>query len=234
MKLLFISHIAQDQLDLVRLCKSQKDFALSLALSMEQAKKDFVFDDFKAILIEASMPSLDLTKLSTETIRKIVFYGNKNSLFQLKASKEYIIRFIEKPISPTALQHLMPSCIEPPAEKVAEQCLDFSYIEKLTRGKVELKVDLMEIFLDVVGEETLKVERALPKKDWVQISSSMHRMKSNLRMFGFMDIVEVVSDIETHTRNSMDIENCQVAILDVMPQLKRLLRCVEGERAKLN
>ena len=234
MKLLLVSHIAKDQLSLVRHCNALGGFNLCLAMDMEQALQGCKLNRYDILLVEAELPGLDMRQLLSATSAPMVFLGDQNALKQLSLPGEYILRSIEKPIKAEALQKLKFPEQSSEASASEEAKLDFSHIERLTRGKVELKMDLMEIFIEVVGEETEKVEVALPIADWVQISSSMHRMKSNLRMFGCMQVVEVVGAIENYARNTIELESCQEAIIAVMPQLKKLLNSVKGEMARLN
>ena len=82
---------------------------------------------------------------------------------------------------------------------------------------------MLRIFIDVVSEETANAKLARKAKDWVALSYSLHRMKSNMRMLGLGSLVELVDRIETAALIGEGMEDLEQDMTQAFQRLDRVL-----------
>ena len=84
-------------------------------------------------------------------------------------------------------------------------------------------IDLMEIYLKVVGEEIENTATGIKNKDLKRIGDSAHRMKSNVRMMGLHDIMTMLDEIEINVREQKCSEDFYHEVQQVSNLLEKTL-----------
>ena len=115
---------------------------------------------------------------------------------------------------------------------VKDTIVDFSYLETLTDGNSEFINEMILLFIENVSVEIELLEQKINEKDYIEIKSTAHHMKSSLSMFSLHEEVEFLEQTEQRAKNSMissDIVNefavfkrKIVGVIEVLKKTKRV------------
>ncbi len=135
-----------------------------------------------------------------------------------------VSHFMKHPFNAATFQSILSGISRDTTINESDTLPDFEYLDRITKGRTALKLDLMEIFVTVVNEEMENIEKAIPQKDLDAIGKSAHRMKSNVRMMGLHTIMQLVDTIEDQTK-----ANPAAEFYDVLNDTSEMLKCAVNQ-----
>ncbi len=84
-------------------------------------------------------------------------------------------------------------------EKIPEQeetVLDLSYLDKVVEGAEHLRLELISIFITIGTKEYKDIEYWHEEREWKALCFSFHKIRSNLRMMGFLWLAHKAGEYE--------------------------------------
>jgi len=164
---------------------------------------------------------------------EILVLGNLESKTEIdNLLKNGIDHFMKYPFCGASFQRIVSTISQKEEEVQVNDALpDFEYLDRLTKGRMTLKLDLMEIFVEVVMEELINIKKAIPNNNFEAIGKSAHRMKSNARMMGLQTIMQLLDLIEDHSKNNPSEEFFDT-VKDTSDMLMQSVGFVKKEIAK--
>ena len=109
--------------------------------------------------------------------------------------------------------------------------INLDYLELMADGDEDMKQTMLEMLLEELPEELQKMRVHTDAKEWDDLSSVSHKMKSTLSFVGYSDMVEANKEIELlakHEENPVRIEELMKKLEScferVMPELKSVFK----------
>jgi CheY-like chemotaxis protein/HPt (histidine-containing phosphotransfer) domain-containing protein len=133
--------------------------------------------------------------------------------------------YISKPINEQQLYKL----IHKHANAFSDEeiaVIDMEYLRSLSRGDEAFEKNMMKAFSEQIPRELEELKNAINSRDYKQIASSAHNMKSTVSYLGLHQLAPMLDQMETDSKNKGGItrinENfssveatCQLAIKEV-------------------
>jgi PAS domain S-box-containing protein len=190
-------------------------FKTSLAANGNQALKKLNSGSFDLILMDMQMPGMDGYETTT-VIRKKLGSGipiiamtahamadEKQRCMELGMndyiSKPFKVRELyEKIMNQLRPGKMLPGKSNEKKEAVnvkqGEELLDLSWIIKLSGGDPGFVSEVLEIFIHDTPPELQNIREGIRKMDFARIRTSLHTMRSSIRLLGLNDKLEPVLD----------------------------------------
>lgn len=86
------------------------------------------------------------------------------------------------------------------------QQIDLSYMDLMTDNEPSLKITMLEILFHEPIVDIEKMISAHEEKDWTELKSVSHKMKSSLSFVGCNQLTEVNEEIERITKEQSNLE----------------------------
>ena len=86
-------------------------------------------------------------------------------------------------------------------ESSPNRTIDFSYIEELSGGDQDFKIEIVKLFIQSIPEELDNLRDALKNKDAPTIAKLAHKMKSSLSMFKLDNELEFLRETEKNAKS---------------------------------
>lgn len=239
MRLLYIEDDQIDQMALQRLLK-KGDIELTVANSLEEATTFTTQNTFDLVLTDMflgthqasdvvkAMPGQSVVVLSgvadPRALSELYDMGIKGHMIK-PLTMENIPQLFEM-AGKKPCQQTVPAEVE---KETTRTQLDLTPLQKITRGNAKLQADLIRIFLEVVGAESERMQQGLQAQDWENLSYSLHRIKSNLRMFDLRELLQSTEKLELNCRYKEELDAVQVEL----PKLLRFLHQSRNEAQSL-
>ncbi len=87
-----------------------------------------------------------------------------------------------------------------------ETILDLSYLDRVVDGAEHLKLELISIFINVVSKELEDIAYWYEEQEWKPLCFSFHKIRSNLRMMGFLWLAHKAGEYEKCCVKSENLE----------------------------
>lgn len=248
MKFLYIEDDRIDQLHFQRLVRKRKeaDLELFIAASLAQAsailkkeKIDLILSDcylaehtiFDIITMVKDIPIIAISGVAdVDLIDKLKAKGIEHH-FVKPMDKHVLTEIVNK--KPQSAKNNEP---EGTAKSSSdnEVFLNMDYLQQIAKNSANIKLEMLQIFIEVVSTEVQNIELYVVENAWKAISFSLHRMKSNMRLLGMKHAVEITNQLELKYRNHPDTANTNQANLKLLLMtLKKALLQVEQEITNL-
>jgi HPt (histidine-containing phosphotransfer) domain-containing protein len=105
--------------------------------------------------------------------------------------------------------------------------IDLSYLELMSDGDDDMKKTMLEMLLEELPEEIQKMSQLTADKNWEELSSVSHKMKSTLSFVGYEAMTELNKELELlskHQENPKRIVNLmgqlEEKLAEVMPEIQ--------------
>ena len=183
-------------------------------------------NDYDIILMDLQMPVMDGITASKH-IRKHLPQYAKTPIIALTASTLLTKKtlalsagmsdFVAKPFSPGQLskvinEHLSgvltndDNNVVSTTVETKDEELDREYLDSLYGGDAEYQIDMFEIFLSQVDEDTLALKSAFDSKDYEQVGKIAHKIKPGMAMVGLTDIQTILGALEKSSKEAIEPE----------------------------
>jgi signal transduction histidine kinase/CheY-like chemotaxis protein/HPt (histidine-containing phosphotransfer) domain-containing protein len=182
---------------------------------------------YDVILMDIQMPELngyDITqhirntlKISQEELPIIALTADASEKEKQTAMSLGMNDYIVKPYSPEDLYRVLSKFVGKTKEEIEEETLvasedasDFSFLDKYADGDMNMKLQLMEIFLRQVPDAISKIGDNIRKKKWDEVYPVAHKIKSSISVFQLYELAAVAKDIENFSRHRENMEQLPV------------------------
>lgn len=241
MRVLYIEDDIVDQIAFKRLSRKFKEMDVQVVSSLKEAMKLMSDENFNLVLSDyflAGETVLDVI----ENIKELPVFlvSGLEDLNQIKGLYDKGIQgHFLKPLTEDDLSQLMGKNCNgaTKTEEVfsVEETLkqDLTCLEKLSQNSVQIKIELMEIFLAVAKKEKDSVQLNLELRNWKEIGLSVHKLKSNLRMMGYQPLLEKANEIETNCLYLKGLDSMFREIPTFVSNLEKGMELVENQLSRL-
>jgi len=229
MKVLYTDSDPKGQINFVRLKSKFPDWKCSLAMDLRMSCNNLDKNEFDIVFTD-TVDQAELTQLiSKSKDAYIVLVGELEEGVAIESLKALGVNvYCPRPLTIESLKQIGNTVLSSKTVQTDEAAMpDFGYLDRLTKGRVGLKIDLLKIFIDVVGEERKNATEAMEKEDWATVSASFHRMKSNTRMLGLHKLLGRMDQIEDNAKQRNNLEELFIIIPETVGLLERASGYVE-------
>lgn len=84
--------------------------------------------------------------------------------------------------------------------------VDLSYLEDIAGGSKEFIVEMIDMFLEQTPGYCLDIKQGILDQDWKKVSDLAHKIKPTLAFMGSHAAKEVMSSVETDSRNKVNLD----------------------------
>ena len=95
------------------------------------------------------------------------------------------------------------------------QHINFEYLETMTDKDADMMNQMIEMLIDEIPTEIIKMQESVALKDWEEVFQISHKLKTTLAFIGNNDITSLNKTIEHCSRY-------QVEIKEIPPMVKQL------------
>ncbi len=234
MRILYADSDQVGQINFIAALKANEDWSAKYAFAKPAMANAMSKEAFDIIICSEEFIDDILPIKSANTV--LVTLGDLEEFNEVQDLLDKgVDHYLKKPFCSETFLRLTHSLnLEAPATSLEQDVTpDFAYLERITKGRTALKLDLMEIYISVVSEEVEKIKKALVEKDNQVIATSTHKMKSNVRMMGLQTLMELVDKIETEAK----MENPPLEFYDIVSDsclmLELSMKQIEPEIEKM-
>lgn len=219
MKILYADTDHASQVNFINALKGQNDWSAKYAMATPAIDNALSNEEFDLVVcgVEFIPDVLNSIKGKSEIVA--IGHLDKNIEIEDLLSKG-VNHFMKHPFCPINFQKIASNISTDTTLSQNDTLPDFEYLDRITKGRIALKLDLMEIFITVVTEELENISLAIPAKDLNSIGKSAHRMKSNVRMMGLRTMMQLLDSIEDQSKGDPQIE-----FFDVLADTSEMLKC---------
>lgn len=107
--------------------------------------------------------------------------------------------------------------------------INLQSLKENTGGIIDIEIELMHLFNDIVEEFINTLERELPNKNWQKLYDAVHKIKPNIHMFGISSMEVIISELENNFRNEENLENIDDTVKDVVRSFKEIKKEIKLE-----
>jgi len=93
---------------------------------------------------------------------------------------------------------------------------DLTVLFKITDGKTELIIAMIEAFITEIEEYKASIFIALDKSDWDQISYASHKFMSSFYVFGTTAIIEKFELIKYHSKETRELVKVKLIVEEIV------------------
>lgn len=111
---------------------------------------------------------------------------------------------------------------------VEEKVCNFNYLNEMVGGKSNLIMEIMDTFLIQVPADLRLINDAIVKKNYSDIKSFAHKMKSSVSIMGISVLTPILQEMMTLGEKKMNIEK----INDLNQRLNLICKKAIGEIEK--
>lgn len=84
--------------------------------------------------------------------------------------------------------------------------VDLSYLEDIAGGSNEFIIEMIDMFLQQTPGYCLEIKQGIIDQDWKKVSDLAHKIKPTLAFMGAHAAKEVMSSVETDSRNMTNLD----------------------------
>ena len=88
---------------------------------------------------------------------------------------------------------------------ISFQYINLEYLETMTGGDAEMMNQMIQMLVDEIPSEIVKMQACVATKDWEDIFQLSHKLKTTLAFIGNEEINSLNKTIEHCSRNRIDI-----------------------------
>lgn len=111
-------------------------------------------------------------------------------------------------------------------QQIINPVFDLSYLNELSGGDQEFRLEMIEIFVDEVPQEISLINQNLEEENWDGVKFYVHKLKSKIRIIGLHKIYEIAEDIEQRIKRGAGGEL-------IVPDLKVLIETMNKALVKV-
>ncbi len=192
----------------------------SIATSGKNAIEQLQNKKFDLVLMDIQMPDMDGYTV-TELIRqqlKLDIPIVAMTAHALAGEKEKCIRhgmndYISKPIIENALLALVQKYTNTPTEikesdntRIANsyRCINLNYMREVSNGNTVYEKTVTAQFIETIPADILALDVAIDKKDYTNIATIAHNMKTTVSVMGLTDILQPLLDGLEYNNNNVN------------------------------
>lgn len=206
MNILYLEDDVVDQIAFKRLVKKFDEINYDVASSVQEALEQLVVKDYDLILSdfylgrdtifdliksENPTPIIMLSGVEDENqVDKLYELGLKNH-FNKPLTSNNLSLILNKSVHYSEAYNYVGDYNSNPTLE-----FDFSYLNSISNGNENVKFEMIQLFLQVVSSEVEKIGHLFQKRAWKELGFLTHKLKSNLRIMGLFNLLQMADEIE--------------------------------------
>ena len=115
----------------------------------------------------------------------------------------------------------------------AYQFINLDYLDLMADGDDSMKKVLLEMLIEELPDEIVKMRSLQQQSNWSELSSVSHKMKSTLSYVGNDDMSESNKTIEQNTKNNTDLDGITGLMDKLEANLERVMTELKIELTRL-
>jgi len=115
----------------------------------------------------------------------------------------------------------------------AYQFINLEYLELMSDGDESMKKVLLEMLIEELPAEVVKMRGLEQSSSWNELCSVSHKMKSTLSYVGNEEMTLANKTIEQHTKNNTALEEVPVLMGQIETNLDRVMTELKIELTRL-
>lgn len=154
----------------------------------------------------------------------VIFNLQKNKYYAFNPNNSSFYRFLYYICPLTNLNLSIPNM-----DNLTYKYINLQSLKENTGGIIDIEIELMHLFNDIVEEFINTLERELPNKNWQKLYDAVHKIKPNIHMFGISSMEVIISELENNFRNEENLENIDDTVKDVVRSFKEIKKEIKLE-----
>ena len=114
-------------------------------------------------------------------------------------------------------------------QKITYKYINLRSLKENTGGIIDIEIELLQLFGEIVDEFIATLERELPKKNWQHLYEAAHKIKPSVTMFGISSMELTIGELENNFRREQNLENIDVKVKEVIGTFKEIKKEIEWE-----
>lgn len=115
----------------------------------------------------------------------------------------------------------------------AYQFINLDYLELMSDGDDSMKKVLLEMLIEELPDEIVKMKELQQASNWDELSSVSHKMKSTLSYVGNDSMTEANKTIEQNTKHQTSLEDVSTLMTSLETNLDRVMTELKIELTRL-
>ncbi len=113
------------------------------------------------------------------------------------------------------------------------QFINLDYLELMSDGDDSMKKVLLEMLIEELPDEIVKMRALQQASDWNELCSVSHKMKSTLSYVGNDTMTETNKTIEKNTKNATELDQVPTLMNTLETNLDRVMTELKIELTRL-
>lgn len=115
----------------------------------------------------------------------------------------------------------------------AYQFINLDYLELMSDGDDSMKKVLLEMLVEELPDEIVKMRKLQQESNWAELTSVSHKMKSTLSYVGNDKMTEANKTIELNTKHNTGLEDVPSLMDSLETNLDRVMNELKIELTRL-
>lgn len=110
---------------------------------------------------------------------------------------------------------------------------DLTYLKEITGGESSIVTEMVEMFIDQVGEFKENLNKFYNEKNWVDLGKEAHKAKSSVLIVGMEELGKNLKKLQLLTEEEKEVEtyydyikmfeeHCDAALVELKEELQKL------------
>ena len=113
------------------------------------------------------------------------------------------------------------------------QFINLDYLELMSDGDDSMKKVLLEMLVEELPDEIVKMRKLQQESNWTELTSVSHKMKSTLSYVGNESMTVANKTIELNTKNNTSLEDVPSLMDSLETNLDRVMNELKIELTRL-
>lgn len=114
-------------------------------------------------------------------------------------------------------------------DNLTNKYINLQSLRENTGGMIDIEIELMQLFKDIVDEFIITLEQEVPKKNWQKLYDATHKIKPNIHMFGISSMEPIISELESNFRYEENLETIDATVKEVLRSFKEIKKEIKLE-----
>jgi HPt (histidine-containing phosphotransfer) domain-containing protein len=118
-------------------------------------------------------------------------------------------------------------------EKITYKHINLLSLKENTGGIIDIEIELLQLFSDIIDEFITSLEKELPKRNWQKLYDATHKIKPNVSMFGISSMESIIDELENNFRLEENLENIDNTVKTIVYKFKEIKKEIEWELSSM-
>lgn len=109
------------------------------------------------------------------------------------------------------------------------QYINLHSLKENTLDNIDIQIEIMELFLNLINEYIDILNQELPNKNWYALFDATHKIKPNISMFGIESLESIITQLDSDLRNKQNLDTVDKLINTTINIFKKVIIEIETE-----